>query len=225
MNKLKHLAVIMDGNGRWATNQNKKRIKGHEKGASRVEDIAKYCAKDPDIEVLTLYAFSTENWKRPKVEIDFLMLLLNKYLKNTLDAYQEHNVKFETIGDLSKFSSKLKRQIQYTKDQTKNNTALTHILAINYGAKDEMLRAMNNILLMGKTTISQEEFEEELDISIPVDLLIRTGGNPRISNFLLWQIAYAELHFTDTLWPDFNDEELSAIIKKYSKSQRRFGGL
>lgn len=225
MNELKHLAIIMDGNGRWATNQNKKRIKGHEQGSMIVEDITKYCAKHNNIEVLTLYAFSTENWKRPQLEIDFLMRLLNKYLKNTLDAYQKYNVKFETIGDLSKFSSKLKERIQYTKNQTKNNTGLTQVLAINYGAKDEMIRTINNILASDKKSITEEEFEQELDISTPVDLLVRTGGNSRISNFLLWQLAYSEIYFTKTLWPDFNHKELSDIIDKYSVSKRRFGGL
>ncbi|CAA6815292.1 MAG: Undecaprenyl diphosphate synthase (EC [uncultured Campylobacterales bacterium] len=225
MNQLKHLAIIMDGNGRWATNQNKLRIRGHEQGIKTVESIMTYCARDTDIETLTLYAFSTENWKRPKLEVDFLMMLLDKYLKSKLKVYMNHNIRFETIGDLSKFSNKLKERIEFTKEITKNHTGLKQVLAINYGAKDEIIRSFNKLLESSPTSITEDDLDNVLDIKDPVDLMIRTGGEHRISNFLLWQIAYSEIRFTDTLWPEFGPEELSDIIKNYTISKRRFGGL
>jgi undecaprenyl diphosphate synthase len=217
----------MDGNGRWATNQNKKRIKGHEKGAEVVREITTFVSNETDIDYLTLYAFSTENWKRPKLEVEFLMKLLEKYLKNELSVYLKNNVKFETIGDLSKFSKSLQKTIQETKNKTAHCTGLTQILAINYGSQDEILRAVNKICQEKKENISSQEFESYLDTANfgNVDLLIRTGGDQRISNYLLWQCAYAELEFTPTLWPDFNQQELESTIKKFTTIHRRFGGL
>jgi len=219
-----HLAIIMDGNGRWAKKRGLKRIEGHKKGAEVVKEITTYCANNPDIEILTLYAFSTENWKRPKMEVDFLMRLLDNWLKKELDTYIKNDVKFETIGDISKFSDKLKKRIEYTKEVTKNNKKLTQVLALNYGSKDEITRAIKKLIKKNEE-ITPENIQRNLDISRDVDLLIRTSGEIRVSNFLLWQIAYAEMFFTPTLWPDFTSEELEKILNEFKKRERRFGGI
>jgi len=219
-----HLAIIMDGNGRWAKKRGLKRIEGHKKGAEVVKEITTNCANNPEIEILTLYAFSTENWKRPKMEIEFLMKLLDNWLQKELETYIKNDVKFETIGDISKFSDKLKKRIKYTKEVTKNNKKLTQILALNYGSRDEITRAVKT-LLKKNIEITSENIQKHLDISRDVDLLIRTSGEIRISNFLLWQIAYAEMFFTKTLWPDFTTEELKQIINEFKKRERRFGGI
>jgi len=219
-----HLAIIMDGNGRWAKKRGLKRIEGHKKGAEVVKDITTYCADNPEISVLTLYAFSTENWKRPKMEVEFLMKLLDNWLKKELDTYIKNDVKFETIGDIGKFSDKLKKRIQYTKEVTKNNKKLTQVLALNYGSKNEITRAVRKLITTGEE-ITEENIQKHLDIPRDVDLLIRTSGEIRLSNFLLWQCAYAEMFFTNTLWPDFTPEELEKIISNYHKRERRFGGI
>ncbi|NPA55915.1 MAG: di-trans,poly-cis-decaprenylcistransferase [Epsilonproteobacteria bacterium] len=221
-----HVAIIMDGNGRWAQKQNKPRIEGHKKGADVVKQITTYAANHPDIQYLTLYAFSTENWKRPKMEVEFLMKLLDNWLKKELETYIKNEVKFDVIGDISKFSPKLQKRIQTTKEKTKHFTKLTQILALNYGSQDEILRAIKKLCRLG-LEVSEENFVQCLDTAnIPdVDLLIRTSGEVRVSNFLLWQIAYAEMHFTSTLWPDFTPEELEDIINQYKKRERRFGGI
>ncbi|MBA3024868.1 MAG: di-trans,poly-cis-decaprenylcistransferase [Sulfurimonas sp.] len=224
MNEITHIAIIMDGNGRWAELQGKKRVKGHEAGANVVRDITKYCSNHKDIERLTLYAFSTENWKRPRLEVEFLMQLLEKYLKNELSAYLESNVRFEPIGDLRAFSKSLQKTILDVQEKTAHCDGLVQSLALNYGAQDEILRAINR-LKSTKGDITQEMFNNALDCSHDVDLLIRTGGDHRLSNFLLWQSAYAELFFTDTLWPDFTSSELESIIQDFTQIERRFGGL
>lgn len=215
----------MDGNGRWAKSRGLQRVKGHEKGAEVVRDITTFCANSDEIETLTLYAFSTENWKRPKLEVDFLMKLLDRYLKNELEVYQKEGVKFDTIGNLEPFSKKLKDTITKTKDATKNNSKLTQILALNYGAQDELLRAVNRAC-KNSNIITKEDLESYLDTPYSdIDLLIRTSGEKRLSNYLLWQIAYAELEFTDTLWPDFTPDELNKIIENFKKRERKFGGI
>jgi len=219
-----HLAIIMDGNGRWAKKRGLKRIEGHKRGAEVVKEITTYCANNPEIEILTLYAFSTENWKRPKMEVDFLMRLLDNWLKKELDTYMKNDVKFETIGDISKFSDKLKKRIEYTKEVTKNNKKLTQVLALNYGSRDEITRAVKKIIEKNEE-ITPENIQKNLDISRDVDLLIRTSGEIRVSNFLLWQIAYAEMFFTPTFWPDFTSTELQKIIEEFKKRERRFGGI
>jgi len=219
-----HLAIIMDGNGRWAKKRGLKRVEGHKKGAEVVKEITTYCANNEEIEILTLYAFSTENWKRPKMEVDFLMKLLDNWLKKELPTYIENNVKFEVIGDISKFSDKLKKRIEYTKEVTKNNTKLTQVLALNYGSRDEITRAVKKLVSKNEE-ITIENIQKNLDISRDVDLLIRTSGEIRVSNFLLWQIAYAEMYFTPTLWPDFTAKELEEILKEFKKRERRFGGI
>jgi len=223
---LKHLAIIMDGNGRWAKQHGLNRTKGHEKGAEIIRNITIYCAKHPTVETVTFYAFSTENWKRPKLEVDFLMRLLEKYLKNELETYQKNNVRFKAIGNLEQFSPKLQKRIKETQEATKNNTDLTHILALNYGGRSEITYAVNALIAKGKKEILEEDISSALQTPYSdIDLLIRTSGEERISNFLLWQISYSEFYFSQTLWPDFNAKELDEIIKDFEQRNRRFGGL
>ena len=224
MNRARHIAIIMDGNGRWAQQREKKRVKGHEAGAKVVREITKFCSKDEDIERLTLYAFSTENWKRPRLEVEFLMKMLQKYLDNELENYIQNNIRFEPIGDLRAFSKSLQSSIENVKEKTAHCDGLVQSLALNYGAHDEILRAVNKIKNC-ESNITEAMLGNSLDCKHNVDLVIRTGGDHRLSNFLLWQSAYAELFFTDTLWPDFTTNELEKIIKDFTKIERRFGGL
>lgn len=228
-NQLNHLAMIMDGNGRWATNQGKKRIEGHKRGAKVVDEITQWCVKE-EISTLTLYAFSTENWKRPKYEVEFLMKMLKDYLESELEKYQKYNIRFFAIGDMSAFSTPLKERIAYTQEATKSNDGLNQVLALNYGARNELSRAVQALgeSVQGR---SAEEIERMISSHLDthsfgdVDLLIRTGGEMRLSNFLLWQLSYAELYFTSTLWPDFTPSELEEIIADYKGRNRRFGGV
>jgi len=223
-NVAKHIAIIMDGNGRWAQERGQKRVKGHEQGAEVVRAITTYCSDQPEIRRLTLYAFSTENWKRPKLEVEFLMQLLDRYLKKELPEYLRNNVKFEPIGDLSRFSRSLQKTIKSIEDATAHCDGLVQRLALNYGSQDEIVRAVNSLIDAGES-VDTESISKALDCTCEVDLLIRTGGDHRLSNFLLWQAAYAELFFTDTLWPDFTPDELERIIASFTKVERRFGGL
>lgn len=222
-NQPRHIAIIMDGNGRWAESQGKNRTYGHERGAESVRAITTYCAQHSDIDRLTLYAFSTENWKRPKIEVEFLMKLLERYLKSERSTYLEGNIRFEPIGDLSIFSKSLRSVIDDVQNATAHCTGLTQCLALNYGGRDEIVRAAN--ALRKNAEITEESLNRALDCTQDVDLLIRTGGDHRLSNFLLWQAAYAELFFTKTLWPEFTTDELASIIKKFRSVERRFGGL
>jgi undecaprenyl diphosphate synthase len=224
MNRAKHIAIIMDGNGRWAESRGQKRVKGHEMGAKVVKEITTYCANNDEIERLTLYAFSTENWKRPRLEVEFLMKLLDNYLKKELDDYLMNNVRFEPIGDIRAFSKSLQKTIAMVEKKTAHCDGLVQSLALNYGSHDEILRAVNS-LKKTQDPITQEMLSNALDCKHDVDILIRTGGDKRLSNFLLWQAAYAELFFVDTLWPDFTSKEFEKIIKKFKKVERRFGGL
>jgi undecaprenyl diphosphate synthase len=223
---LKNLAIIMDGNGRWAKAHGLNRTKGHEKGAEIIRNITTYCAKHPHIETVTFYAFSTENWKRPKLEVDFLMKLLERYLKNELETYQNNNVRFKAIGDIEAFSKKLQQRINITEEETKNNTDLTHILALNYGGRAEITTAVNKLIASGRTELTETDISQALQTPYSdIDLLIRTSGEERVSNYLLWQISYAEFYFTETLWPDFTTQELDEIITDFEQRTRRFGGL
>ena len=225
MNALNHLAIIMDGNGRWAKNRTLIRTDGHKKGADTVENIAIYCAKN-EIKNLTLYAFSTENWKRPKSEVDFLLNLLLKFIKLKENLFLENSIRFHTIGDLSPFSAELKNAISNLKDKTKDNSRLNLILAINYGSQNEIVIAVNSALANG-VKIDEKSISSHLDSADfgDVDLMIRTGGEHRLSNFLLWQSSYAELAFTPTLWPDFDTKELDEIIAKFKITHRKFGAI
>ena len=224
--QLKHLAIIMDGNGRWAQQRGLNRTKGHEKGAEVIRDITTYCAKHPSIETVTFYAFSTENWKRPKLEVNFLMQLLDRYLQKELSTYQDNNVCFKAIGNLDAFSPKLQQRIALTEKATQNNTDLTHILALNYGGRAEITYAVNKLIVEGKNEISEEDISSALQTPYSdIDLLVRTSGEERISNFLLWQLSYSEFYFSQTLWPDFKADELNEIIEDFEQRNRRFGGI
>ena len=220
-----HIAVIMDGNGRWAKEKGLNRTSGHEEGAKVVREITTHCS-DLGVKYLTLYAFSTENWNRPKLEVQFLMKLLERYFKSELPIYIKNNVKFKAIGDISKFSQSLKNIIRNTEEKTAHCSGLTQILALNYGSRDEIIRAVKR-LNSSNLEVTEQNLNDALDtVNIPdVDLLIRTSGEVRISNFLLWQIAYAEMFFTSTYWPEFNSNELDDIISDFTKRERRFGGV
>ena len=220
-----HIAMIMDGNGRWAEERGLKRTAGHEEGAKTVRKITSYCA-NIGIKYLTLYAFSTENWERPRLEVEFLMKLLERYLKNELEIYLKNNIKFKAIGDLTRFSKALQARIRLTEKETSNCSGLTQILALNYGSKDEIIRAIKK-LNEQKLEVTEANLESCLDTAgiPPVDILIRTSGEVRLSNYLLWQNAYAEMFFIQTFWPDFSEAELDDIISDFSKRERRFGGI
>ena len=226
----KHLAIIMDGNGRWAKKQGMLRVFGHEKGTKSVKQTVENCAKI-GIEFLTLYAFSTENWNRPKIEVDTLMKLLISALKKELKTLQENNIKLNAIGNLDNLPSSVKKELQEVITKTEKNNRMTLTLALSYGARDEIINAVkiisekvkNNIIstdAIDESIINQHLYTQNMP---DVDLVIRTSGEHRISNFLLWQIAYAEFYFTDVLWPDFNEEELQKALISYQKRERRFG--
>ncbi len=220
-----HIAIIMDGNGRWAKEQGLKRTAGHEEGAKVVRNITTHC-NNIGIKYLTLYAFSTENWTRPKLEVEFLMKLLERYLKNELPVYLENNVKFKAIGNLKRFSKSLQKTIQTTMDKTSSCTGLVQVLALNYGSRDEITRAAKK-LTEEKLEITEENITKCLDTSdMPdVDMLIRTSGEVRLSNYLLWQNAYAEMFFIPTYWPEFSTNELDDLISDFQARERRFGGI
>lgn len=192
-NTLNHLAIIMDGNGRWAKSKGKARVVGHEAGAKKVRQITEFVAKT-EINYLTLYAFSTENWNRPKAEVEALMGLLKKYLKKEREVFIKNDIKFDFIGDISTFSDSLKKELKKSVEATKHCKSLTQILALNYGFKNEIVRAVEK-LNSQNLEINEENINKSLDLDIDVDLLIRTGGESRLSNFLLWQASYAELFF------------------------------
>ena len=226
----KHLAIIMDGNGRWAKKQGFLRAIGHENGTKSVKENIKSCAKI-GIEYLTLYAFSTENWNRPKIEVDTLMKILIKSLKKELKTLQENNIKLNAIGNLEKLPKSAQDELLDVIEKTKNNSRMTLTLALSYGSREEIVNAVKNISDKVKNNIISIDSIDDSIINehlytqnLPeVDLLIRTSGEHRISNFLLWQIAYAELYFTDILWPDFKEQDLYEAIISYQKRERRFG--
>ena len=226
----KHLAIIMDGNGRWAKQKGLLRALGHENGTKSVRQTVEACAK-LGIENVTLYAFSTENWNRPKLEVNTLMQLLVRSLKNELKTLQDNNIRLNTIGNLAKLPASIQTELNEVVEKTKNNSHTILTLALSYSAREELLNAVkiisnkvkNNIISIDnidESIINQHLYTHNLP---DVDLLIRTSGEHRISNFLLWQIAYAELYFTDVLWPDFTDEHLYEAINSYQKRERRFG--
>ncbi len=220
-----HIAIIMDGNGRWAKEQGLNRTAGHEQGAKIVRNITIHCS-NIGIKYLTLYAFSTENWDRPKLEVEFLMKLLERYFKSELEVYLKNNVRFKAIGDISRFSNRLKKVIEDTQNKTAHCTGMTQILALNYGSRDEIVRAVSK-LQKQNMQISEQNISNHLDTAgiDDVDMLIRTSGEIRISNFLLWQCAYAEMFFIQTYWPEFTTEELDDLISDFSRRERRFGGI
>lgn len=227
-NMPKHLAIIMDGNGRWAKQQGKIRSFGHKFGAKTVKEIIRE-VNNLNIKHLTLYAFSTENWKRPQEEVTTIMNLVVEYLKKETDDLIKENVKMDFIGDIEALPDKTLESIKETMEKTKNGKGLHVHIALNYGGRNEIVNATKQIIKEGINAddISEESFGKYLYNSenTEVDLLIRTGGDIRISNFLLWQLAYSELYFCDTLWPDFNKEELHKAIYSFQHKERRFGGL
>ena len=226
----KHIAIIMDGNGRWAKEKGLLRVLGHENGTKSVRTTVESCVS-LGIENLTLYAFSTENWNRPKLEVKTLMQLLISSLKKEMDTMQKNEVRLNAIGNLSHLPKKVQQELLQVIEATKANKKMTLTLALSYGSRDEIVNATkqicdkvkNNIISLEKideTLINQHLYTQNLP---DVDLLIRTSGEKRISNFLLWQIAYAELYFTDVYWPDFENETLYEAIVNYQKRERRFG--
>lgn len=225
-----HIAVIMDGNGRWAKQKGLFRSLGHERGTKAVREIVEACAELP-IPYLTLYAFSTENWNRPKLEVDTLMKLLVSSLKKEIKTLQDNNIKLNAIGNLEALPKKANRELMEVIKQTKNNSRMTLTLALSYGSREEITKTIKEISVKVKNNlISPQDIDESFINShlytqdLPdVDLLIRTSGEQRISNFLLWQIAYAELYFTETLWPDYRKEHLFEAILEYQNRERRFG--
>ena len=226
----KHLSIIMDGNGRWAKQKGLLRAMGHENGTKSVKTTIETCAK-LGIEFLTLYAFSTENWNRPKLEVETLMKLLVNSLKKELKTLKDNNIKLNAIGSLEKLPKSAYTELFDVINATKENTRMTLTLALSYGSREEIVSAVKNISNKVKNNIISIDSIDDSIINehlytqnLPdVDLLIRTSGEHRISNFLLWQIAYAELYFTDVLWPDFKEQNLYEAIISYQKRERRFG--
>ncbi len=223
-----HIAIIMDGNGRWATNRGLDRTLGHRQGVRALKPIVKEAAR-LGIDVLTVYAFSTENWRRPDREIDVLMSLLVEFLASETFELKEEGVKIRTIGDLTRLPESARQSLAWAKQETAHESHMILNLALNYGARDEILRAVNR---WRETTpegsiLTEETFSQYLDTAgLPdPDLLIRSSGEFRVSNFLLWQLAYAEIYISDRLWPDFGPSQLHEAIKAYQMRHRRFGGL
>ena len=227
-----HIAIILDGNGRWAKAKGMPRNYGHTAGARNVETVCQ-AAHDLGVKYVTMYAFSTENWNRPEGEVEALMKLLESYLKNCIKTADKNNMRVRVIGDTTRLSERFQERICELEAASAKNDGLNLQIAINYGSRDEMTRAMRRMsedVAAGKRKpeeITESVFEEYLDTAgIPdPDLLIRTSGELRLSNFLLWQLAYSEFYFTDVPWPDFHKEELERAIEAYNKRDRRFGGL
>ncbi|MBR5650510.1 isoprenyl transferase [Pseudobutyrivibrio sp.] len=232
MNVPEHIAIILDGNGRWAKAKGMPRTYGHTVGAKNVETICR-AAHDLGVKYVTMYAFSTENWSRPADEVKALMKLLGEYIKTCMRTAKKDNLRVRFIGDLSKLDDKLKASIDELTEYSSQFTGLTLTIAINYGSRDEMTRAIRNVASDVKAgeiqpdDISEELFSSYLDTKdIPdPDFMIRTSGEQRLSNYLLWQLAYAEFYFTPVAWPDFTPDELKKAIEEYDKRNRRFGGI
>ena len=227
-----HVAIIMDGNGRWAKQKGLARVFGHRNGVKAVRQTVE-AASEIGLKVLTLYAFSTENWKRPKKEIDALMNILIRSLKKELSTFQKNDIKLQTIGQTKNLPLKAQKELQEVIDKTENNSSMILNLALSYGSREEIVNTIKNI---SKKIVNKELSVEEIDEKIinnhlytftlpDVDFLIRTSGEKRLSNFLLWQIAYAELYFTDVLWPDFRKEDFFEAILNFQQRERRFGKI
>lgn len=226
----RHIAIIMDGNGRWAQQRNLPRVSGHEAGVKAVQKMIKVCA-EKKVEVLTLFAFSSENWGRPSEEVDFLMKLFLHTLEQQTEELKKNNIQLRFIGDESQLSAELVARMQVAQNETQNNTGLRLVIAINYSGRWDMMQAAQKLAQKAKdgqllpSAISYEQVQNALclaDLPEP-DLFIRTSGEQRISNFLLWQLAYTELYFTDTLWPDFDEDCLEIALRTYASRQRRYG--
>ena len=224
MNPLNHVAIIMDGNGRWGLKYKKSRNEGHKEGLITIEKIIKETIKQK-IKYLTLYAFSTENWNRPKKEINYLFNLLENFLSNKIEDLHEQNIKLNIIG-IKNFSKKLNKLLSFSEKKTSKNQILNINLAINYGSKSEIVNAIKEIN-KSNDKVNEKNFSKYLQTkNIPdPEILIRTGNTKRLSNFLLWQLAYAEIFFEKKLWPDFNEKDYIKIIKKYKRIKRNFGNI
>lgn len=225
-NKIKHLAVIMDGNGRWAKERSLPKVEGHRKGAEAALALVK-ASVERGIDYLTLYAFSSENWLRPVEEVSDILGLLSLYLSKEMASLNENNIRLKVVGNLSKLDPKIVKSIDDAVDLTRNNNAMTLCIAFGYGAREELLHSVKNIVNSGVKAkdITQRMITEHMyDPEMPdVDLMIRTSGECRVSNFLLWQIAYAELYFPNKYWPDFDKEDLDLAIEDFKKRKRNFG--
>ena len=221
---LNHLAIIMDGNGRWANQKNKQRVFGHEKGAQTAKKIINNCV-EREIPYLTLYTFSKENWSRPAKEVDALMILLSKMLKNEIENMMRNNIRFNIVGRLEEIPEETRDWVLSTIEKTKNNTGLVLTLALNYGGRQEIVDAFNSLMKSEVKIINEEILKNHLycpEMPDP-DMIIRTGGEYRLSNFLLWQSAYAEIYVCDKNWPDFDEDELDKVLKEYENRNRTFG--
>ncbi len=225
MNSPEHVAIIMDGNGRWGLKNKKSRNLGHKAGSKTVEKIIKSSIKN-NIKYLTLYAFSTENWKRPKLEIKFLLNLLESFLKSKINELNENGIKIKIIGDIKKFPKKIQFNLKFAQKKTIKNNKLNLILALNYGSKNELLNAIK-IIKAKKMKINENSIVKSLYTKgIPnPDILIRTGNKKRLSNFLLWQLSYSEIFFEKKMWPDFNEKDYNKILSKFKKIKRNFGSI
>ena len=232
MNIPQHIAIILDGNGRWAKKKGMPRNFGHTQGSKNVERICEDAYK-MGVKYLTVYAFSTENWKRPKEEVDALMNLLRNYMKTCLKTAEKNRMRVRVLGDKTALDDDIRSRIAELEEATKNNDGLNFQIALNYGSRDEMIRAMKSMYMdMKDGKVEAEQIDEKLfesyldthDIPDP-DLMIRTSGEQRLSNYLLWQLAYSEFYFTDVLWPDFTKEDLAEAIAYYNGRDRRFGGV
>lgn len=222
-----HIALIMDGNGRWAKQRGLPRTAGHKEGLTAAKKIVAK-ASELGIKYVTLYTFSTENWKRTQEEVGYLMGLIKSHLRAEFQFYKEHGIKIDHIGDLEALPKDVQTEIINAKKDTADFTGTTCVLAINYGSRNEIIRAIKKLASENKCeNLTEDEFSKNLDIkTLPdVDLMIRTGGEKRLSNFLLWQCAYAEFVFTDTLWPDYNEDEFMSSIVEFQKRNRRFGAV
>lgn len=227
MSSIKHVAIIMDGNGRWAKERKRPRVWGHVRGSQKVSEVVK-AASHLGLESLTLYTFSTENWSRPTEEVRNIFKLLKKFLIKEKSTILRNNVRFNVIGNYKVLDSRVVNLIEEIKEESEKNTGLTLSLAINYGGRAEVVDAVNSFLMNSNSReISEEDITNNLYESKnkEIDLLIRTSGDQRISNFLLWQVCYSEFYFTETKWPDFSAEEFKTIVSSVSNRERRFGGI
>jgi undecaprenyl diphosphate synthase len=221
-----HIAVIMDGNGRWARRRGLPRVAGHRSGINAVREVVEGCA-ELGISYLTLYAFSVENWKRPPAEVRTLMLLLREYLNREIDNLDRNNIQLRTIGRTDQLEPSVRAELEKAIERTKRNTGMVFVVALNYGGRAEIVDAVNRLLAERRDSVNEVELSRRLytaEFPDP-DLLIRTSGEMRVSNFLLWQIAYTEIYVTDTLWPDFSRKDLHEAIVAFQKRERRYGGL
>ena len=223
--RLRHVAFIMDGNGRWATKKGLPREMGHKYGAAKLKEVLAHC-KEIGLKAVTVYAFSTENWKRPESEVNALMKLFDSYLDDALKEFASYDIKLRFIGDMSRFDEGLQKKIFAAEKETENNSLILNI-AVNYGGRSELAAAFNKLISEGKSEITESDISNAIyTAGCPdPDLIVRTGGDMRISNFLLWQAAYSELYFTDTLWPDMSKEVIDEAVRAFYSRKRRFGGL